>query len=83
MLLDAMPVVGLSLEQMSSESRDEQQQQQQYRSPVDVILSIRNELAEFRQSSSRKALREFMREACKEDLIHAFHHNVDAYSAVI
>jgi hypothetical protein len=49
MLLDAMPVVGLSLESMSSESRDEQLQQQQYRSPVDVIVGIREDLAEFRQ----------------------------------
>jgi hypothetical protein len=68
------------MEQMSSESGDKQQPRQ---SPVEVIASIRKDLAEFQRNSSREALREFMREACKEDLIHAFHHNLEAPSAVI
>ena len=75
------PMGALSLEPMSSESRDKQQQQR--RSPVDVIASIRRDLAEFQRSSSKEDLREFMREACKAPLIQAFHHNADAYSALI
>ena len=85
MLLDTTtPMGALSLEPMSSESRDKQQQPHTAgESPVDVIASIRRDLAEFQRSSSKEDLREFMREACKAPLIQAFHHNADAYSALI
>jgi hypothetical protein len=71
MTLEALPVGAIPVESTAGKS------------PVEVIASIRKDLAEFQRTSSKEALREFMREACKEDLIQAFHHNADAPSAVI
>ena len=66
-----MPVGAIPLE-----STDEQQQQHTAGkpSPVDVIISIREELAEFQRNSSKQALRDAMREACKEALLQAVSH---------
>jgi hypothetical protein len=40
----------------------------QPQSPVDVIIALRKELAEFQKVSSKEALREELRAACKEAL---------------
>jgi len=51
----------LSLEALSRETPDE--------SPVDVILGIREELAEFRRNGGKRALRAKWRKACEEALL--------------
>ena len=70
MLLESMPVGAIPLE-----LTDEQQQQHTAGkpSPVDVIISIREELAEFQRTSSKQALRKAMREALREALLRAVH----------
>jgi hypothetical protein len=40
-------------------------------SPVDVIIGLRKDLAEFRKTSSKEALRKELREACREALLRA------------
>ena len=54
----------LSLEAMSRETPDERRQ-----SPVDVILGIREELAEFRRNGGKRALLAKLREAREKDLL--------------
>jgi hypothetical protein len=66
MALEAMVLAAPSLEELSLEAPDEQQQ-----SPVDVIINIRKELAEFRRNSSKEALRAEWREACEAALLQA------------
>jgi|SRR6516165_5410851 hypothetical protein len=43
--------------------------EEQHQSPVDVVISIRKELAEFQRTSSKQAWRAELREACKEALL--------------
>jgi len=54
----------LSLEALSRETPDERRQ-----SPVDVILGIREELAEFRRNGGKRALLAKLREAREKDLL--------------
>jgi hypothetical protein len=49
-------------------SLGETDEQQQHQSPVDVILGIREELAEFRRNGGRQALLAKLREAREGDL---------------
>jgi hypothetical protein len=51
-----MVLAAPSLEELPLEAPDEQQQ-----SPVDVIINIRKELAEFRRTSSKQAWRAELR----------------------
>ena len=57
---------------MDFEARDfgegEQQRRQQQQSPVDVILGIREELAEFQKAGGRQALLAKLRETREADL---------------
>ena len=53
----------MSSESMSSESTDEQQQQQPASSPVDVIIKIREGLAEYQRAGGKQAFRAALREA--------------------
>jgi hypothetical protein len=79
-LFDAEMPVGLAFEQ--AESSYQNGQRQTWRSPAEVGAGIHKDLAEFQKNSSKEALREFMREACKEDLIQALHHNADGADGV-
>ena len=66
MALEKTPVGAIqtmSSESMSSESTDEQQQQQQSLSPVDVIVRIREGLAEYQRAGGKQAFRAALREA--------------------
>ena len=66
MALEKTPVGAIqtmSSESMSSESTDEQQQQQQSLSPVDVIVRIREGLAEYPRAGGKQAFRAALREA--------------------
>jgi len=50
----------------STRDFDESEQRQ---SPVDVVLGIREELAEFRRNGGKQAMRAAMRKACEEALL--------------
>ena len=63
MAWEETPVGAISLKTMSSESTDEQQQQQQSASPVDVIVRIREDLAEYQRAGGSQAFRAALREA--------------------
>ena len=64
MALEKTPVGAISLKTMSSESTDAQQQQQQpASSPVDVIIKIRQGLAEYQRAGGKQAFRAALREA--------------------
>jgi hypothetical protein len=58
----------LSLEALSRETPDERRQ-----SPVDVLLGIRKELAEFRRNGGKQALLAKWRKACGEALLQTMH----------
>ena len=65
MALEKTPVGAIqtmSSESMSSESTDEQQQQPAS-SPVDVIIKIREGLAEYQRAGGKQAFRAALREA--------------------
>jgi hypothetical protein len=80
-LFDAEMPVGLAFEQ--AESSQQNGQRQTWLSPAEVGAGIHKDLAEFQKNSnSKEALREFIREACKEDLIQALHHNINADDGV-
>jgi hypothetical protein len=53
----------------SPESGNEQQQSPVDIDPVNVILGIREELAEFKKAGGKEALRAAMRKACEEALL--------------
>jgi len=66
MALEKTPVGAIqtmSSESMSSESTDEQQQHQPASSPVDVIIKIREGLAEYQRAGGKQAFRAALREA--------------------
>ena len=63
MAWEETPVGAISLKTMSSESTDEQQQQQPASSPVDVIIKIREGLAEYQRAGGKQAFRAALREA--------------------
>ena len=63
MALEKTPVGAISLKTMSSESTDAQQQQQPASSPVDVIIKIREGLAEYQRAGGKQAFRAALREA--------------------
>jgi hypothetical protein len=69
MALEAMVLAAMPLEALSREATNEQQQ-----SPVDVVVNIRKDLAEFQQNSSKQALRKAMREACEEAFLRTAGH---------
>jgi hypothetical protein len=62
MAWEETPVGAISLKTMSSESTDEQQQQSAS-SPVDVIVRIREGLAEYQRAGGKQAFRAALREA--------------------
>ena len=68
MVLAAPFLEELPQEELPLEARDEQ-----HLSPVDVIINIRKELAEFQKAGGRQALLAELREAGKEDLRRATH----------
>jgi len=63
MAWEETPVGAISLKTMSSESTDAQQQQQPASSPVDVIIKIREGLAEYQRAGGKQAFRAALREA--------------------
>jgi len=70
MLLESTP-----LEELPLEARDEQQRHAAGKpSPVDVVINILKDLAEFQRTSSKQALRDAMREALRESLLQAVRH---------
>jgi hypothetical protein len=56
-----------------NENKQQPQQQQRRQSPVDVILGIREELAEFKKAGGKQALRAKWRKACEEALLRTMH----------
>ena len=51
----------------------ERDENERDKSPVDVILGIREELAEFRRNGGKQAMRAAMRKACEEALLRTMH----------
>ena len=67
-----MLLVSTPLEELPLEARDEQQRHAAGKpSPVDVVINILKDLAEFQRTSSKQALRDAMREALQASLLQA------------
>jgi hypothetical protein len=56
---------------MTLETPQEELSDKQPQSPVDVIIELRKDLAEFQRTSSKEALRKELRAACREALLRA------------